>query len=180
MISLALVMSVLLAGSAPSSQEVRQEAQALTEYVRVLNPALSRERSAQLGWRIHAAAKQFGIDPYLMAAIVRLESNFESVKACWDAPWNKENPITCDWGLGQINDVWLKTWNLDPEKLLREDMYNLTVMARLLRDLYRQFGAQDSHWYSLYHNNVQHYRDIWEAKLEAFLALRPVVSPQQQ
>lgn len=95
---------------------------------------------------IIAVALKFGIDPELFTALIAQESSFRSIKSCYIVHRNRACEVTCDWGLAQVNDVWIKRWNLDPQRLLEDPRYNLETGARILQLLKRQYQEEDNFW----------------------------------
>lgn len=140
---MALALAMTLASSSP---------ELVTERIVDLKPSINKRYAARLGRLMARWSDQYELDPELMVAIVKVESNFvPAVMACWQSPRPGEE-FTCDHGLGQINDIWVKQWNLDVMKLVHDESYNLGVVARLLAQLKQQFGDEPD-WFGRYHSN---------------------------
>ena len=86
--------------------------------IRSLRPSISVKRSWSIGWLVEHYAAKYDLDPHLIIAILRQESNFDSgIKSCWDKTKPDGTPYkTCDLGIAQINEGWIKTWDLDEDK----------------------------------------------------------------
>lgn len=141
---------------------------ASVDYIKELRPGISPRYAWKLGRLVDYWAGRYRLDPDLMIAIIRTESYFEpNTKACWPAPWKPEG-ITCDHGLAQINEVWVKEWNLDPDRLVMDDSYNIAIQARLLAQLKRQWAADDLFWYGRYHNADIRKKAVYLSKLERY------------
>ncbi len=137
------------------------------EYVRSISPSTPERRVQQVSKAIEWAAKKTDEDPYLLAAIVYVESRFRpSQKACWEwIDWDqKVCRYTCDYGLGQVNEVWIKAWKLDADKLQNDDYYNLLIAAKILHKLRLMYGTEPQ-WWSRYH----HARDNERVKYERLM-----------
>lgn len=159
---IAALMALLLAAAPPLDPVKVQE---LKEYVLVLRP--ESQRSTRLARVALDVAQRQGVDPKLLLAIARVESNFEpEVVACWP-DLKRPGQTTCDHGLMQINDLWALEWGINPDQL-RLDMYlNVWTAARILVRLQREFSIEPN-WYSRYHSNVPWRRAKWEQKLHQY------------
>jgi len=84
-------------------------------------------------------------DTLLIKSIVMVESG-ENPKAL-----NRNTNGTTDYGLGQINTIWVKGLELDSAKLIRDPEYNLKWSAYILRHCLDEYGWT---WKGLshYHN----------------------------
>jgi hypothetical protein len=115
------------------------------------------------------AAAKYGLNPKLLYAIARVESNFNpyainvnkdgrSLKEYypehkWEAKkvlhYLIENGYNFDVGIAQINVVNIRRWGLDPYQLL-DPCTNLDVSARLLKELINRYGLS---WQAIWHYN---------------------------
>lgn len=144
------------------------------EYIHSMSPSTPPARVAQVSRAIEWAAKKNDVDPYMLAAIVYVESRFRpGEKACW--PWMDWQLMvcrqTCDYGLGQVNEIWIRKWKLDADKLQNNDYYNLWVAGAILKQVKMQYGNEPQ-WWSRYHHN----RDNERVKYEKLMA--PVYPPR--
>ena len=78
------------------------------------------------------AGKRYGVDPYLLASIAKVESNLNP-KAI-----NVNKDGSKDYGLMQINSYWVERYKLRTEWLL-EPCYNIHMGAMVLK------GCQDAY-----------------------------------
>jgi hypothetical protein len=142
------------------------------EYILSLKPGLGQRQAKRLGRIIDRWALKYEVDPSLIVAIIRQESNFEpSLKSCWPAPWKSPEAVTCDHGLTQINETWVRKWNLDADKLVTDDEYNVAVAARILAILHRYYG-QEPEWYGRYHSSTPSKKRQYLSQLALILAWR--------
>jgi hypothetical protein len=161
---LALALALAVAGASPT-----------VDYVKKFRPGITDRRAAYVAKIIDRAATEYGQDPCLMAAIVRVESYFDSgLIACWPVVRNRSCTTTCDRGLAQINEVWIGIWKLNAQRLQFDDLYNLRVMARLLKQLRTQSDAPD--WYMAYHSSIERHRIKYMSKLWPFLSQCPAAT----
>lgn len=152
----------------------------VAEQIRDFRPDLAEVRVARIASAIEAASRYHGQDPMLLAAIVRVESSFGSgAKACWPAPWKGLHARTCDYGIAQINELWVRHWNLDPVRLQNDDLYNLMVAARILADLQKRFERREpGRWFTRYHSGTPSRRKVYAARLMRSLEMEAVAARQ--
>lgn len=72
------------------------------------------------------AGKRYKVDPYLLAAIAKVESNFNP-KAV-----NLNRNGTEDYGIMQINSYWIRTYKI-PMEWIENPCYNIHFGAMVLR-----------------------------------------------
>ncbi|MFN3813944.1 MAG: lytic transglycosylase domain-containing protein [Aquificaceae bacterium] len=72
------------------------------------------------------AGRRYNVDPYLLAAIAKVESNFNQ----WIVNSNKNG--TEDYGIMQINSYWIRTYKI-PMQWIRDPCYNIHFGAMVLR-----------------------------------------------
>jgi len=95
---------------------------------------------------VYASTSNIIPDTLLLKSIVIVESG-ENPKAI-----HKNRNGTTDYGLGQINTIWVKGLELDTAKLISEPEYNLKWSAYILRHCLDKYGWS---WEGLahYHNS---------------------------
>jgi soluble lytic murein transglycosylase-like protein len=157
-----LAALVLAAAPVPLDQEKVDE---LKAYVLVLRP--ESQRSTRLARIALDVAQRQGLDPKLLLAIARVESNLEpEIVACWP-DLKRPGERTCDHGLMQINDLWTREWGINPDQLRLDTYLNVWTAARILVRLQKEFGTEPN-WYSRYHSNVPWRRAKWEKNLHQY------------
>jgi hypothetical protein len=142
------------------------EAEKLAGIVLELAPQVDRERANTLGANIEKSSKQYNVSPILLAAILRHESNFGVA--------SKRCSYSCDYGIGQINQLWIKELKLDVKRLQHDDAYNIDVSARILA---AAKVAGDKKWWSRYHDSRPSIRRNWEAMVEPHIVRAAAYSP---
>jgi hypothetical protein len=167
-----IIASILTAGT---PEVIEQHATGATDstaqYIMTLKPKMNVRRAQKLGAQIDFWASHYQVDAKLMVAIIRQESDFRPIKACWPAPWKGEGEITCDHGIAQINQTWVERWALDADKLVTDEAYNIQAQARVLAWLKRYFGDEDA-WFGRYHSATPSKRRSYQEKIESLLVLR--------
>lgn len=166
----AIAAAVLAAGTLGAPSMVTQRTVA---YVRSLKPDMPVTKAKRLGQQIAHWAKFQGVKPSLLAAIIRRESNFKSgLKSCWVVKLRHgRTRNTCDFGIAQVNQVWIDKWKLDPERLQNDDDYNIAVAARVLGWMKKYFGENDPHWFARYHSGTPSLKREYAAQVGTFLAM---------
>ncbi|ADC89165.1 Lytic transglycosylase catalytic [Thermocrinis albus DSM 14484] len=79
------------------------------------------------------AGKRYGVDPYLLVAIAKVESNFVPT-----AIHHNGNGST-DYGIMQINSYWLKRYKI-PIQWIMEPCYNIHMGAMVLKRCIISYG----------------------------------------
>ncbi len=143
-----------------------QEADAVTARIEHLNTHMSHKRAKYLAKQFVAAGKKYHIDPHLMVAIGMVESRLKP--GVVSEFINKGKP-TVDRGLMQINDVWVRRWDLDPQRLIDDDGYNIWTAARLLRILKRDY--EERLWYLRYHSSWEPAKKKYTKDIRPFLPI---------
>lgn len=101
-----------------------------------------------------AVAKKLNI-PYILLKAVTLTEN-SSFKSNIKM---KNSNGTHDYGLTQINTIWLKKYGLTEKEILKP-MYNIFVSGVILKDLINRHGASlDT--IGRYHSSTNKYKIVW-------------------
>lgn len=121
----------------------------LTKYVQKANPELGEGDARRIAYLVESAARRYDMDKRTMArfaSIIRQESRFHSgIKVCHGRQHG------CDYGIAQVNAMWIEEYELDIHKLRYDDEYNIDVAARILSGVVKRF-KRDPYAYSYYHN----------------------------
>lgn len=134
--------------------------------VKKLAPSKSKSlKLEEYAFWIHTYAEKYQIDPYLMLALIKVESDFNQ-----SAVSN-----TGDYSLAQINyDVWKrelgsKGIKLDMTKLKNNHSYAIEKMAIILKLLKTRHSHKDKLWYGRYHSNTKKYKSRYLKKVNLAL-----------
>jgi len=109
-----------------------------------------------------AASKQFNI-PFLLLKSIALTENYKFKSNIKKKNKNK----TYDYGIMQINSIWLKKLQLK-EKHILNPRINIFVAAYILRQIINKYGYS---WESigLYHSSTEKYKNKWLKRLKSNL-----------
>ncbi len=174
--------NLLLVGAAPRRPSPPSTTAKVVTYIHEVSPQTPWQRVVALGRDIVFAAQHWGVDPLLLAAIVRQESTFlPEQRVCYGVVWHRACAQTCDLGVTQVNTVWVRKWGLDADRLVVDDTYALWVGARVLAVLQREYGDDEPEdWYSRYNSANDGPRKRYEQALQPFLAVKEAVLEGQQ
>ena len=115
----------------------------LTQYINTIAPKVPTKRARALAKIILDAARRRKVDPFIYAALIRHESAFApGAMNCY----KRKDGYMCDYGLPQINEVWLAELGLDANRLIEDEAYAIDTGARILARAKFQYGS-DPKWY---------------------------------
>lgn len=98
---------------------------AIAAFARATNPRLTSEQASRLGAHVVTAAREAGLDPWLLAAVIYVESRFDH---------RSTSPAGAE-GLGELMPETARAAGVDPSNLWE----NLRGTTRILRAYYREF-----------------------------------------
>ena len=167
-----LIALSLTAGTPGVTEHVRRADDATAQYILTLRPSVGERQARRLGKIIDYWSDFYGVDPDLMVAILRVESNFQGgIRSCWQVHRYGRVEITCDLGIAQVNQLWIEKWGLDERRLQHDDAYGIQTAARILCWLRRYF-PDDPDWQGRYHSGTPSKKASYLGKLEGVLAQR--------
>lgn len=150
------------------------------EYIATLRPKMRAAEVVSLANSINVCAESRKLDPMVMVAIIEKESGFrKGLKACWPHA-KKPGVITCDRGLAQVNELWIRKWKLDEDRLQNDSTYNVCVQARILAAIKKESGSTDPNWVGRYHSKTPSKKLRYMNKISAILAKAPSPTPEPQ
>lgn len=107
------------------------------------------------------------LDPYLVAAIISVESDFRFITV----------NHTGDYGLTQINyRIWSREFQrlnikvLSKERLVNDPQYSIRTMTRILEIVKERF-PNDPLWYARYHSSTPKFKNGYAKKVKKRLQL---------
>lgn len=122
-------------------------------------------------WWVYTYSKKYKLDPYLLLAIIKVESNFNQ----------RAISSTGDYSLAQINyKVWKKELKrkgikLNFYKLKTNYAYALETMGYILKTLKDKYGSEDPQWYARYHSNTYKYKNNYYNKVnQALISIKSI------
>lgn len=145
---------------------------------------LSQEKGERLATIIAFSAKKYDIDPRIMIAIMKIESNFKqdayNLTSC---EFSKQEKCG-DYSIAQINyETWSKTFPkmgrkpLDLKRLKTDETYSIFRMGEILSIIKKQYAAQDPTWFARYHSSTpihkNRYTQALKAEIKKVIALGP-------
>lgn len=136
--------------------------------VKLATSALTDKKPAidQYSQWIHTYSKKYQIDPYIMLALIKVESDFDSQAVS----------ATGDYSLAQINyKVWQKELKregieLNFYKLKNNSAYAIEKMALILQILKKRHAKKDPYWFARYHSNTKKFKSKYLLKVKRQLA----------
>ena len=131
----------------------------VAQYIESVSPHIKSSDACSIAKTIVKATSRTTLDPYLVAAILRQESNFQhNLKVC---VYNERvHRTVCDYGIAQINELWIRPLRLNTSRLQHSDAYNVGVMVSILQSLSEQHRDQ-KFWYGYYHDSRPKYMNEW-------------------
>lgn len=100
----------------------------------VLLAALALPARADNGYCFEAAAQRYNVPAALLWAVAKVESGFNPTAV----NWNRNGSL--DYGVMQINSVWLKTIGEERWMALGDPCFNIHMGAYVMADCLRRFG----------------------------------------
>jgi soluble lytic murein transglycosylase-like protein len=147
------------------------DAKSIDKMIKVVNPFVNKAKRMVFANQLSQVAKKYNIDPKIMIAIIDTESDFDNTKIS----------NTGDISLAQIN---LKIWNkelkrlklpaIDEKKLIKNEAYALSQLARILAILKNRHSNKDRKWFARYHSQTKKYKSLYSLKVE--LRMRKIAS----
>lgn len=160
-----ILLNLLLSSSLQSSQysDYRLNKDIKKEYIKtILEKVSNHPENEKIAMLIGSNANDIKIDPKIMMAIIKVESDFNQ----------KAVSRTGDISMAQIN---LKVWNKEfkrlklgkiDRKLLKKDYaYSIKIMAQIL-NIIKQRHNEDPYWYARYHSNNQKSKMVYAKKMQ--------------
>jgi hypothetical protein len=139
-------------------------------------PDRERIRFATL---ITLSCKKYNIDPRIMIAILKVESDFnQSSRNTYSCKFKRESDKNkCgDHSVAQINyHIWVKRFRaldkapLHFEKLKEDDAYAIFRMGEILAELQKQHSKNDNFWFARYHSATPKFKNAYIKKLQVHL-----------
>jgi hypothetical protein len=115
-----------------------------------LNPRVNKTFAKKVSREINKYSKRYGLDPYLMVAIITQESRFNmGAKNCTVGlnGRQEEDRICYDFGLIQLNYTNIKNMEIDLDRLMIDSNYAVEIMAKMIHDNKRRYGKKESRTY---------------------------------
>jgi soluble lytic murein transglycosylase-like protein len=160
-----ILLNLVLSSSLQSSQfiDYKINKDIRHEYIKnILSKVSNHPENDKIAKIIGKNANELKIDPKIMMAIIKVESDFNQ----------KAVSRTGDISMAQIN---LKVWNKEfkrlklgkiDRKLLKKDYeYSIKIMSQIL-NIIKQRHNNDPYWYARYHSNNQKSKNVYAKKMQ--------------
>lgn len=142
---------------------------------------LAKDKSERVSTIIAFAAKKYEVDPRIMIAIIKIESNFKQNAINLTSCERTKQDKCGDYSMAQINyETWSKSFPkmgrkpLDLHKLKTDETYSIFRMAEILSILKKQYAATDNAWFARYHSSTPVHKDRYTRALKS--EIRKVIS----
>jgi hypothetical protein len=127
-----------------------------------LRPNLPKDYAMKLSDSLVTVARKHQIDKYLIVAIYAQESGFNNqAKNCQmglDSN-NKKHKICFDYGIGQINYVTAKSYDMDLNRILMDTHYSVESSILILKDFKTRYQKSEPlNWWSRYNSSSAYWR----------------------
>lgn len=146
--------------------------------------SLKKDKAQRLATTISFAAKKYEIDPRIMIAIMKVESNFKQNAINLTSCERTKKDKCGDYSIAQINyEIWSETFprlgkkQLDLHKLKTDESYAIFRMAEILSILKKEYSASDKFWFARYHSSTpvhkNRYQTVLKKELKKVISLGP-------
>lgn len=158
-----LFFLILLSVAPKDTLAAPRDIKKVKEVARQLAP--NEKAIEEYAFWIHKYSQKYSLDPFLLLAIIKVESNFNQ----------RAISSTGDYSLAQINyKVWKKELDrkgvkLNFYKLKTNYAYALETMGYILKILKDNYGKNDPRWYARYHSNTMKHKLSYYKKVNSQL-----------
>lgn len=124
------------------------------------SPKIDQGYALELAQHINEAAKEFGIKPHRLTAIIAQESRYKL---------DAVNYASKDYGIAQINHKTIKTFGFDKDKLLTDLSYSIKAGAIVLSDFKRMYGKKEEDYWTRYNSSDSTKREQYKQLVMRFM-----------
>lgn len=142
------------------TSEARIERNPIFEQVVKNHPKIDRRYALEVATAIQKVAKEMGIKPERLAAILAQESRYTL---------NAVNRKSKDYGIAQINHKTIESFGFDKQKLLTDLEYSVKAGAIVLADFKRMYGKREKNYWTRYNSSDPEKRKEYEVLVARFL-----------
>lgn len=142
------------------TSEAKTEYNPIFDQVVKNHPKIDRVYAQRLATAIQKVAKEMGIKPQRLAAILAQESRYTL---------NAVNRRSNDYGIAQINHRTIESFGFDKERLLTDLEYSVKAGAIVLADFKRMYGKREKNYWSRYNSSDKDKRQEYEILVAKFL-----------
>lgn len=166
---------------APSGHTIARETISKISMILTKEMKINKQKSERLSTIIAFAAKKYDIDPRIIIAIIKVESNFKQNAINLTSCERTKQDKCGDYSIAQINyETWSKSFPkmgrkaLDLHRLKTDETYAIFRMAEILSILKAQYASTDNVWFARYHSSTPVHKTRYTKALKT--ELRKVIS----
>lgn len=142
------------------TSEAQVERNPIFEQVVRNHPKIDRQYALRVATAIQKVAKEMGVRPERLAAILAQESRYTL---------NAVNKKSNDYGIAQINHRTIENFGFDKKKLLTDLEYSIKAGAIVLADFKRMYGKREKNYWTRYNSSDPDRRKEYEILVARFL-----------
>ena len=124
------------------------------------HPKIDRIYAREVAKAIQKVAKEMGIKPERLAAILAQESRYTL---------NAVNRRSRDYGIAQINHKTIESFGFDKQRLLTDLEYSVKAGAIVLADFKRMYGKREKDYWTRYNSSNPDKRKKYEILVARYL-----------
>lgn len=142
------------------TSEAKTEYNPIFDQVIKNHPNIDRLYALQVAKAIQKVAKEMGIKPQRLAAILAQESRYTL---------NAVNRRSKDYGIAQINHKTIENFGFDKQRLLTDLEYSVKAGAIVLADFKRMYGKREKDYWTRYNSSNPDKRKKYEILVARYL-----------
>ena len=142
------------------TSEAKTEYNPIFDQVVKNHPKIDRVYAQRVATAIQKVAKEMGIKPQRLAAILAQESRYTLTAV---------NRRSNEYGIAQINHRTIESFGFDKQRLLTDLEYSVKAGAIVLADFKRMYGKREKNYWSRYNSSNKDKRQEYEILVAKFL-----------
>lgn len=142
------------------TSEAKVEYNPIFDQVVKNHPKIDRMYAREVANAIQKVAKEMGIKPERLAAILAQESRYTL---------NAVNKRSRDYGIAQINHKTIESFGFDKQRLLTDLEYSVKAGAIVLADFKRMYGKREKNYWTRYNSSNPDKRKKYEILVARYL-----------
>lgn len=147
-----LSLMVLFSGTSIARSETYMTHHPLYRKILRINPALDAQYAEHLTKAILSVSARHKLNPRKLTAILAQECRFRL---------DCINPVSHDYGIGQINHKTIRAYGFDRDKLLTDLWYSVSASAIVLADFKRMYASKEKDFWTRYNSSNPEKRELY-------------------